>query len=176
VINALRHGWLPRVVLLGFVLVAVQTTLAADMRPFGVSVQVVLAFAAAAGAASDADRGAAAGFVVGLLYDLVIGTPIGATALTMAVAGHVAGLGRRFRVEPVWWILAVFTAVGALVGEGLVPVVRLFIGEADPVGWRIAAVLPTVTVAAAMLSPVMVPAARWALSVRESELKVPGDA
>ena len=175
-ISALRHGWLPRIVLVGFVLVAIQTTLAADMRPFGVSVQVVLAFAAACGAASDADRGAAAGFVLGLVYDLVIGTPVGATALTMAMAGHVAGIGRRFRVEPVWWILAVFAAIGALVGEALVPVVRIFIGEADPVGWRVAVVFPTVAVAAGVLAPVMVLTARWALSVRESELKVPGDA
>ena len=175
-ISALRHGWLPRIVLVGFVLVAIQTTLAADMRPFGVSVQVVLAFAAACGAVSDADRGAAAGFVLGLVYDLVIGTPVGATALTMAMAGHIAGIGRRFRVEPVWWILAVFAAIGALVGEALVPVVRLFIGEADPVGWRIAVILPTVAVASAVLAPVMVPTARWALSARESEPKVPGDA
>ena len=58
-------------------------TLFADLRPAGVSIQVMLALAAAAGAAGGPQKGALAGFVLGLMYDLV-----GRHAARLVVAGH----------------------------------------------------------------------------------------
>lgn len=174
--GGLLNSWIPRVVLFGLILVAIQTTIATELKPFGVVVQVVLAFAAAAGAASGATEGAMAGFVLGLMYDLGTGTPLGATALTMTLAGYVAGWGRQYRIEPTWWILALLTTAGAALGEAAVPFVRVMIGESDVVNARMLVIVPVVAIAAGALSPVFVPLARWSLRIRTVELRLPGDA
>ena len=54
-------------------MLALQRTLFADLRPGGVALQVMLALAAAAGAAGGPQKGALAGFVLGLMYDLGVG-------------------------------------------------------------------------------------------------------
>ncbi len=50
--------------------------------------QVVLALVAAAGASGGSERGAVAGFVLGAMFDLVEGTPLGSTAIAFTVAGR----------------------------------------------------------------------------------------
>ncbi|MEY2958354.1 MAG: hypothetical protein RLZZ01_922, partial [Actinomycetota bacterium] len=80
-----------RVVPVGMALLALQKSLFVDITPFGVIVQVVLAFAASAGAIAGSERGATTGFVLGLLFDLAVGTPLGVSAITMGLAGQVAG-------------------------------------------------------------------------------------
>lgn len=170
------RAWLPRLLLIGVVLLAAQTSIAAELRPFGVAIQIMLACAAAAGAASGATQGATAGFLLGLMYDLGTGTPLGATALTMALGGYVAGWGRQYRIEPRWWILAGLTAIGAAAGEAAVPLVRVLIGETDVVSRQMLVIIPVVAVAAATLSPLFVPTMRWALRIRPVELRLPADA
>ncbi|MDA2945579.1 MAG: rod shape-determining protein MreD [Actinomycetota bacterium] len=174
--GGLVSSWPPRVTLIGFILVAVQTGVAPELRPFGVVIQVVLAFAAAAGAASGPSEGAMAGFVLGLMYDLGTGTPLGATAFTMTLAGYTAGWGRQYRIEPKWWILALLTMAGTTVGESAVPFVRVMIGETDVVSSRMLVVVPVVAVASGILSPMFVPLARWCLRIRPTELRLPADA
>ena len=44
-----------------------------------------------AGAAGGPQKGALAGFVLGLMYDLGVGTPLGSSSITMGLAGSVAG-------------------------------------------------------------------------------------
>jgi rod shape-determining protein MreD len=173
VIGFLMNSWVARVIPIGMVLLAVQTTLLVELRPFGVSVQLVLAYVAATGAVGGVDRGAIVGFTVGLMYDLAVGTPLGATAVTMALAGYVAGIGRLFRIESHWWILALQSAVGAAVGEAMVPVVRLVIGEASVSPTGLLTVVGVVTAAALVASPVLAPLGRWSLSLQRSEMKLP---
>ena len=65
--------WVTRTVLVGFIVLSFQMTIATEIRVFGVVIQIVLAFAVAAGAASGPGEGAKAGFVLGLMYDLASG-------------------------------------------------------------------------------------------------------
>jgi rod shape-determining protein MreD len=174
-IGALLNGWVPRVTLVAVVLLGLQTTLAAELRPLGVVVQVMLAFAAVCGAVSGPVQGAMAGFTVGLVYDLGVGTPLGSTALTMTVAGYAAGWGRQFRIEPRWWILSGLVALGVALGEGAVPLVRTLVGESDVLTTRILVVVPTVTLTAVVIAPILLPVGRWALRVRVAELRLPGE-
>lgn len=174
-IGALLNGWIPRVVLVAVVLLGLQTTVATELRPFGVVVQIMLAFAAVCGAVSGPAQGAMAGFVIGIVYDLGVGTPLGSTSLTMALAGYASGWGRQFRIEPRWWILSGLAAIGVALGEGAVPVVRAVIGESDLASARLAVIIPTVTVAGVLLAPVLLPIGRWALRIQVAELRLPGD-
>ena len=106
----------------GVVLLALQQTLFADLRPAGVMVQVVLALAAAAGAGGGPQKGALAGFVLGLMYDLRVGY---AARVVVDRDGprrlHRRLRRRRSRSTRTWWLAAMFTALGAAVGEAVVP-------------------------------------------------------
>ena len=75
--------WVTRTVLVGFIVLSLQMTIATEIRVLGVVIQIVLAFAVAAGAASGPVEGAKAGFVLGLMYDLASGLPLGSTAMSM---------------------------------------------------------------------------------------------
>jgi len=166
---SLVQGPLPRLVLVGVMLVALQQTLFVELRPAAVTIQVVLALAAAAGAAAGPQKGALAGFVLGMMYDLRAGTPLGSSSLSMGLAGFVAGYSWSITVDPQWWLAMIFTGIGAAVGETMVPVVRSFIGEENHFTPRLFTVIPIVTVAAMILSPLFVPLGRWCMRVTKTD-------
>src|SRR5215207_807896 len=128
------QGPLLRLISVGLILLALQRTLFTDLTPGGVVLQVMLALAAATGAGTGSQKGALAGFVLGLMYDLGSNTPLGSSSLTMGLAGFVAGYVMALTVDPQWWLAALFTGLGAAVGEAAVPVVRAFIGEEQAFG------------------------------------------
>jgi rod shape-determining protein MreD len=173
VILALLRSSTTRIVAVGMMLLALQTTIFSDMRPAGVVVQVMLAFAAAAGAAGGSERGAVAGFVLGLMYDLGTGGPLGASSITMGLAGYVAGYVALINIERQWWLAALFVAIGAAIGELGVPVVRSFIGDTNVYSSRLFTVVPVVALAAAIASVLLVPLSRWCLRLGTPEWKAP---
>ena len=164
-----------RVVPIGMALLALQKTLFVEITIFGVIIQVVLAFAASTGVIGGTERGAIAGFSVGLLFDLSIGTPLGVSAITMGLAGHVAGWADRIRIDTTWWLAAIFVALGSAAGEAAVPVVRRFIGEEDAFAADLLTIVPVVAVSSAVLSVMLVPIARWALRIERPEWKIAAD-
>jgi cell shape-determining protein MreD len=172
---AFVQGPIIRLVPVGLVLIALQRTLFVELTVAGVIIQVATAFAAAAGVAGGSERGALAGFVVGVMYDLAEGLPLGSTALAMIVAGVVAGSLSLITVDPQWWLAALFAGLGTAVGELMVPTVRLFTGEAAPYDTWLWVIVPVVGVAGAVLSPVLVPLARWCLRLKPAEWKAPPD-
>ena len=175
-LGALLNSPLPRLIPVGMALLALQKTLFVELQPFGVIIQLVLAFAASAGAAGGPERGAIAGFVLGLLFDLAIGTPLGSSSISMGLAAYVAGWVDVIRIDTTWWLAAIFVGVGAGVGETAVPVIRRFIGEEDAFVAEMWTIVPVVAVAAAIASIAFVPLARWSLSLARPEWKVPVDA
>jgi rod shape-determining protein MreD len=150
-------------------LMALQETLFVDLRPAGVTLQVVLALAAATGAAAGPQKGALAGFALGLMYDLRAGTPLGSSSLTMGLGGYVAGYSLSITVDPQWWLAALFTGLGAAVGESTVPVVRAFIGDDNPFMDRWYRVVAVVTAGAMLASPLFVPLGRWCVGVKRTD-------
>jgi rod shape-determining protein MreD len=172
-IVALLRSSMVRIVVVGMMLLALQKTIFADMRPAGVALQVMLAFAAAAGAAGGSERGATVGFVLGLMFDLGTGGPLGSSSITMGLAGFVAGYVALINIERQWWLAAIFVTVGSAVGELGVPIVRSFIGDADVYSNRLYTVVPLVAFAAAVASPLLVPVSRWCLRLGTTEWKAP---
>lgn len=170
---SLVQGPLLRLFSVGLVLLALQRTLFADLRPAGVTLQVLLALATAAGAAGGPQKGALAGFVLGLMFDLAIGTPLGSSSIAMGLGGYVAGYVLSITVEPQWWLAALFCGLGAAVGEAIVPVVRAFIGESHPFDPRYALAVVVVGIGAMVMSPVLVPVGRWCMRVKKTPWKAP---
>lgn len=174
-IVALLRSSITRIVVVGMMLLALQKTIFADMRPAGVALQVMLAFAASAGAAGGSERGATAGFLLGLMFDLGTGGPLGSSSITMGLAGFVAGYVALINIERQWWLAALFVAVGSAVGELCVPVVRSFIGDANVYSARLYTIVPLVALAAAVASPLLVPVSRWCLRLGTTEWKAPAE-
>lgn len=170
---SLVQGPLLRLFLVGMILLSFQRTLFSDLRPADVSIQIMLALAAASGAAGGPQKGALAGFVLGLMYDLSVGTPLGSSSIAMGLGGYAAGYATTITVRPPWWLAAIFTTVGAAVGEAVVPVIRTFIGESHPFDPRYALAVGIVAAAAGLLSPLLVPVGRWCMRVKEPEWKAP---
>ena len=166
---ALVQGLVIRLVPVGIMLLAIQRTFFVEVTVAGVVIQVLTAFAAACGAAGGSESGALAGFIMGLMWDLAEGGPLGATSLAMATAGIVAGLLALITVDPQWWLAALFTGLGTAVGEVMVPVVRFFIGEQDPFTAQLWVIVPVVGIAGMVMSPVLVPLARWCLRIKRAD-------
>lgn len=165
--RAFLTGPLVRLFPVGLCMLAMQRTFLTETRVAGVVVQIVLALAAAAGAGAGPERGALAGFTLGLMYDLATGTPLGLTALVYGLAGFVAGYVLTLTPTPPWWLASLFTAIGAAVGETAVPAARTLIGQD---GWftsRLFTIVPVVAGFALVLSPLLVPLGRWCMGVKK---------
>lgn len=165
-------GPLPRLLLFGFILLGVQNTVLASHPLANVRVQVLLALVAAAGAGAGAERGALAGFVLGMMYDLSSGQPLGQTALAYGFAGLVAGYLQVITPVPRWWMLAGFTALGAAAGETAVPVLMSVTGQTGWITARLLTIIPIVVIASVVLAPLFVPIGRWLVGYRPPQWKV----
>jgi rod shape-determining protein MreD len=166
---AFLQGPLVRVIPMGLVLLALQRTIFVDLQVAGVIIQIMIAASAAAGVVGGSERGALVGFVFGVMFDLAEGTPLGSTATAMTVAGIIGGMLALIAADPHWWLQALFTAIGAAAGALTIPVVRVFIGEPEPFQEELYLVVPIVALSSAVLSPLLVPLARWFLRLKRPE-------
>ena len=164
-------GPLVRLFPVGCCVLAVQRTILTELRPFGVVLQVVLALVVGAGAGAGSERGALAGFVLGLMFDLAAGTPLGLTAMVYALAGYVAGYVMVLTPTPQWWLAAIFAGLGAAVGELMMPVGKMLIGQDGWFTTELFRIVPTVAVLAMITSPLFVPLGRWCMCVKRPKWK-----
>ena len=147
---ALVQGPLLRLIPIGIVLLSFQRTLFTEIEIAGVVIQIVLAFVVTCGAVGGSERGAIAGFVLGSIFDLIEGLPLGTAATAMTVAGVVAGLLALVTPEPSWWLVSIAALIGGAVGEIGIPTVRAFVGVADPWDPRLWRIVPIVAVGCAL--------------------------
>ena len=95
-----------------------------------------------------------------MMYDLGVGTPLGLTAFAYGLAGLTSGYVLSITPDPQWWLAAIFVAIGSAVGEAAIPVVKFLTGQEGGLTNRLF-VVPIVTAAATLLSPLFVPLGRW---------------
>lgn len=113
----------PRLALVAFLTLLLQLAVLSDLTIAGARPDVVLLFAIAAGMESDSERGAVAGFAIGLAFDLLVDTPAGLTALTLALVGWGVGTAKEAVLRSSWVIglalVGAASAVGTLLYAGL---------------------------------------------------------
>ena len=115
--RSLPFALFTRLIPVALVVLAIQRTVCATYRVDGVVMQIVLALAAGAGAGAGSERGAFAGFALGMMYDLGVGTPLGLTALAYGLAGLRRATCVSITPDPQWWLAAIFVAIGSAVGR-----------------------------------------------------------
>jgi rod shape-determining protein MreD len=129
---------LVRLIMVGLVVLTIQTTLLTEIEPFGVILNLVLGVVVAAGVAGGPEKGALAGFVLGLMFDLVLVTPFGLSALVFGLAGFGIGYVKiSITVEQTWWMTCLFTFLGSAAAIILYAVGGTLIGQEGWVRWHV---------------------------------------
>lgn len=164
-------GPLLRLVPVGLIALSIQRVVFANHPVGDIKLQFVLALVVAAGAGGGSDRGAVAGFVLGLMYDASGNTPLGLMALSYGLAGMTAGYVHSFTPDPQWWLASIFAFFGAAVGEAAIPAAEVITGED---GWITTDIWITVLVVAgfaAVMCPLLMPVGRWMVGVKRKKWK-----
>ena len=111
------------------VVLTVQTTWLAELRPFGETGDLLLLLAIGAGMAGGPMRGAVVGFIAGIAMDLVLLTPFGLSALTYLAVGYVVGLVHDGVLRSAPWIPVVVTFVASAVGVVFFVILGQLVGQ-----------------------------------------------
>ena len=109
--------------------------------------------------------------MLGLLYDLSGNTPLGLMALAYGLGGMTAGYVQNLTPDPQWWLMTIFAAVGAAVGEVAIPLGEAITGESGWIGRELVVIVPVVAIAAAVLTLPLVPVGRWMMGVKRKKWK-----
>ena len=117
-----------RLLLVGLPALALQTTFFAEVKIFGVVLQIMLALSIAAGLAGGSENGALAGFVFGLMFDLVLTSPLGLSALVYGTAGWGAGYLHSRALENPKWLNALVVGLMSGLATFVLPIVANWIG------------------------------------------------
>lgn len=142
------------------VLLTIQTTWLADLRPFGVVGDLLLLLAIAGGMAAGPVRGATVGFAAGLALDFVLLTPFGLTALTYLAVGYAVGTVHDGVLRSAPWIPVVVTFVASAAGIVLYVILGQLVGQQFRLPDLTRIVLVTATMNAILSFPVLF-AMRW---------------
>ena len=165
-LKVLASRWTRLALVLLFVL-ALQTTLFKDLRPFGVAGQVIMLFVICAGIQFGISIGAIVGLVAGLMFDFVVSTPAGLGSITLGVTGATAGLYLYFFPNPIWWLRLVSVAFVSLIGEIYVLIAQAMVGLGVVIELRLLTIIAVVAAINVGLSPGFLMITRWTLSERK---------
>ncbi len=144
-----------RAALVVVVALVLQISVVADLRVAGAVGDLMLVVVVAAGLTGGADRGATYGFAAGVLYDLVLDTPFGLSALTYALVGYAVGLVAAVLMRTSGWWPLVVAAAAAGVQAVLYTSLGNLIGVAYPFGEVPAIALVLAVVAALLVTPAL---------------------
>jgi len=128
----------------------------------GVRAMILLLLAIAGGMVLGPDRGAVLGFVAGLVFDLLLETPLGLCALVFCLCGFVAGRFQSSVTRSSRWRLMVNVGIGSAMGYGLLVVVAWVLGQHNFLSDRLAVIVLVVSLINAVLAPLAIRAVRWA--------------
>ena len=156
---AIIESPLTRAFLVGFIVLSFQTTLFNTLRPFSVVMQVMLLCSAASGVAAGSESGAIAGF----MYDMVLTSPFGLSALVFGFAGYMAGGVNTFAYSPRWWFKMLSIGISSAAAVLIYPAASLVVGVDGLLQTRVIGVAFTVGLFNAAFALPAVFLMRWAL-------------
>jgi rod shape-determining protein MreD len=150
-----RRGVPVRAALVLVAALVLQISLVSDLRIADAIGDLMLVVVIAAGLTGGADRGVTYGFAAGVLYDLVLDTPFGLSALTYALVGYAVGLaGAALGRTSGWWPL-VIAAAAAMTQTVLYTCLGILIGTAFPLDDVPGIGLALAVVAALLVTPAL---------------------
>lgn len=142
----------------------VQVTLLARFSFEGARPDLMVLVAVLAGYIGGPNRGAIVGFSAGVVFDILLSTPMGLSALIYTLLGYgigsiSSGMVRSSRIAPVLVAVA-----GSAIGVVGFAVAGEVLGEATLKGPNLAAIVVYVATINAVAAPLMMKALSWAMS------------
>jgi rod shape-determining protein MreD len=152
-----------RVPLVTVVALAVQLSLFTDMRPFDAVADVMLLLVLASGMVAGPRDGALCGFFIGVVYDLMLRTPFGLSALAYALIGYAAGYLQAVVSSAPWWIGMLIMGAASAVSVFVYATIGTVFGLRDAVNFHLVTVMLVVGVVNLLLAVPGLWVQRWAL-------------
>jgi len=152
-----------RVPLVTLLALAVQLSLFTDMRPFDAVADVMLLLVLASGMVAGPRDGALCGFFIGFVYDLMLRTPFGLSALAYALIGYGAGYLQAVVSSAPWWIGMLIMGAASAVGVFVYATIGTVFGLRDAVNVHLVTVMLVVGVVNLLLAVPALWVQRWAL-------------
>lgn len=146
------------------VALAIQQSVLADVRIGGAAADIMLGLAIAAGLVTRDHRGVVAAFCLGLLYDLVLHTPFGLSALAYTLVAWMAAAAGDRLLRNLWWFTMLVGAVGSAVGVLLYATIGSLMGLSEVFTLHLATVVAVVAIVNGLLMPVHLRVQRWVLA------------
>jgi len=147
-----------------FVVIVVQASFVSRFPVLGARGDIVLLVAIAAGLEGNAQRGAVVGFAAGLVFDLLLTSPAGLSALTYCLVAYLVGSFHASVLRSTWWIPLAATVMASALGVMLFALFDQVLGEATVEAGRLPAIVAVVAVLNGLLSRPARWAMRWALA------------
>ena len=154
--------------LLVAVVLTVQEALIEGLRIRGAHPDLLLLLPIAFGLVGGSERGAAMGFVAGLLADLFVSTPFGLSALVYTLVGFAVGMSEGDRLGGGWWVTPLTATVASAAGVLLYAGLGAAVGEAQMVHGHLVTVTIVVAVVNGLLVVPLARLAHWAMDLGRS--------
>jgi rod shape-determining protein MreD len=152
-----------RLPLVTLVALAIQLSLFTDMRPFDALADIMLLLVLAAGMVAGPRDGALCGFFIGVVYDLMLRTPFGLSALAYALIGYAAGYLQAVVSSAPWWIGMLIMGAASAVSVAIYAVIGTVFGLRDAVNLHLVTVMLVVGVVNLLLAVPALWVQRWTL-------------
>src|SRR4051795_4050033 len=152
-----------RVPLVTVVVLAIQLSLFTDMRPFDAVADIMLLLVLASGMVAGPRDGALCGFFIGVLYDLMLRTPFGLSALAYALIGYAAGYLQAVVSSAPWWIGMLIMGAASAVSVAIYAIIGTVFGLRDAVNFHLVTTMVVVGVVNLLLALPALWVQRWAL-------------
>jgi rod shape-determining protein MreD len=162
VLTIAARPWV-RVPLVTAIVLAIQLSLFTDMRPFDAVADVMLLLVLASGMVAGPRDGALCGFFIGFVYDLMLRTPFGLSALAYALIGYAAGYLQAVVSSAPWWIGMLIMGAASAVSVVIYATIGTVFGLRDAVNLHLVTVMVVVGVVNLLLAVPALWVQRWAL-------------
>lgn len=122
-----------------------QVGVMTGLPAYGAVADLMLLVTLGAASVAGPDKGATYGFAAGLLYDLLLDTPFGMSALVYALVGYGIGVLGAWALQPRWWFHELTAIAGSIAAVILTVLVARVLGLPYPLDdvIRIALVVAT---------------------------------
>jgi rod shape-determining protein MreD len=152
-----------RLPLVTLVALAIQLSLFTDMRPFDAVADIMLLLVLASGMVAGPRDGALCGFFIGFVYDLMLRTPFGLSALAYALIGYAAGYLQAIVSSAPWWIGMLVMGAASAVSVAIYATIGTVFGLRDAVNLHLVTVMVVVGVVNLLLAVPALWVQRWVL-------------
>jgi rod shape-determining protein MreD len=152
-----------RLPLVTLVALAIQLSLFTDMRPFDAVADIMLLLVLASGMVAGPRDGALCGFFIGFVYDLMLRTPFGLSALAYALIGYAAGYLQAIVSSAPWWIGMLVMGAASAVSVAIYATIGTVFGLRDAVNLHLVTVMVVVGIVNLLLAVPALWVQRWVL-------------